>query len=248
MGRKDSGAIALRWLNEHLGEVIGVVTEQPEASCAVRRTAADLGVPVWSRSRAHALINEGEIACDLGISFLHPHKIVQPLLGFPKLGIVNFHPAPLPDFKGTGGYNVAILDRLPKWAVSAHFVDADIDTGPIIECLEFPIDADTITARSLERQSQIFLLDLFKRTISRFARGETIDTTPNRGGRYISRVEMESMKRVTGGDDVDRKVRAFWFPPYVGAYVEIDGARFTLVSEDILEEIADSMSTADLDQ
>jgi hypothetical protein len=40
-------------------------------------------------------------------------------------------------------------------------------------------------------------------------------------------------------DKVDRKVRAFWFPPYDGAYVEHDGEKFTLVNRPILDEFAD---------
>ena len=58
-----------------------------------------------------------------------------------------------------------------------------------------------------------------------------------KGGRYLSRKEMEEMKRINPGDDVDTKIRAFWFPPYDGAYVELDGKRYTLVNRKILEEL-----------
>ncbi len=247
MGRKDSGALALKWVHDNIGPVTGVMSEESKGSCPVTITAEELEIPVWDRKEVNRLIGDGEITFDLGISFLHPHRIKQPLLGFPKLGIVNFHPAPLPEFKGTGGYNVAILEGLPQWGVSAHYVDEDIDTGPIIECLRFPIEADSMTARSLERLAQDFLLQLFKRTVSRICQGEEIETTSNSGGRYISRAEMEAMKRVMPGDNVERKVRAFWFPPYRGAYVEIGGSRFTLVSDGILEDIAEYSEAAHRD-
>ena len=40
-----------------------------------------------------------------------------------RIGCLNFHPAPLPDLRGVGGYNVAILEGMREWGVSCHFVD-----------------------------------------------------------------------------------------------------------------------------
>ena len=39
------------------------------------------------------------------------------------------------------------------------------------------------------------------------------------------------MKRINPGDDIDAKIRAFWFPPYDGAFIEIDGQRLHLQIE-----------------
>ena len=40
------------------------------------------------------------------------------------------------------------------------------------------------------------------------------------------------------GDDIDRKLRAFWYPPYPGAVLEVDGRELTLVSEQLLADAA----------
>ena len=45
-------------------------------------------------------------------------------------------------------------------------------------------------------------------------------------------------------EDLDTKIRAFWFPPYDGAYVEINGKKYTLVNEEILKTLQDKDSTA----
>jgi len=37
---------------------------------------------------------------DLGVSYCYPRKITEPLLSTPKKGFVNFHPGPLPKYKG----------------------------------------------------------------------------------------------------------------------------------------------------
>ena len=57
-------------------------------------------------------------------------------------------------------------------------------------------------------------------------------------GRYISREEFERLRVVEPGDDLDRKLRAFWYPPYPGAVLEVGGRRLTLVDDALLAEIA----------
>jgi methionyl-tRNA formyltransferase len=44
---------------------------------------------------------------------------------------------------------------------------------------------------------------------------------------------------VRPGDDLERKLRAFWYPPHPGAVLEVDGRRLTLVDERLLAEVAD---------
>ena len=39
---------------------------------------------------------------------------------------------------------------------------------------------------------------------------------------------------VRPGDDLERKLRAFWYPPHPGALVEVDGRLLTLVDEALL--------------
>ena len=39
------------------------------------------------------------------------------------------------------------------------------------------------------------------------------------------------------GDDLDRKLRAFWYPPWPGAVVEVDGRDLTLVDDELLAEV-----------
>ena len=52
------------------------------------------------------------------------------------------------------------------------------------------------------------------------------------------------MKANPRGDNIEKKIRAFWFPPYDGAYVEINGQKYTLINRQLLEEIALKDSTS----
>jgi methionyl-tRNA formyltransferase len=62
---------------------------------------------------------------------------------------------------------------------------------------------------------------------------------PQGEGRYVDRAEFESLRVVRPGDDLERKLRAFWHPPHPGAVLEVDGRRLTLVDERLLAEVAD---------
>jgi methionyl-tRNA formyltransferase len=54
----------------------------------------------------------------------------------------------------------------------------------------------------------------------------------------VNREEFASLRRVRPGDDLDRKLRAFWYPPYPGALLDVDGRDLTLVDETMLRELA----------
>ena len=239
MGRKSSGAHALRWSIEAGYEVVGVITDQDNPHSEVARVAQAHGLPLWRYEEAMKRADEGRLEADVAVSFVFWKIIKEPLLGAPRFGIINFHPAPLPEYRGTAGYNVAILEGLDRWAVTAHYMDEKIDTGGIIDAFDFSIDPVQQTAKSLEKKSQEFMVSLYKKTMRRVFEKGLLETTSNEGGRYISRRQMEAMKEIQPGDDVNRKIRAFWFPPYHGAYVEIDGEKYTLVNEDILGRLAE---------
>ncbi|MCH2159793.1 MAG: hypothetical protein MK096_13580 [Oleiphilaceae bacterium] len=240
MGRKPVAAKLLRYIvKTGFYDVVGVVTDSHLEGSTTNTAAQELDIPVFTLEEVEEAVTNKTIYFDLALSILFWRRIKEPLLSFPKKGVINFHPAPLPDYKGTGGYNFAILDRLKEWEVTAHYVDETIDTGDIIKSKALPIDIERETAQSLERRSIRVLYQLVLDVLAMVRHTEErLETRPNIGGRYISREEMELHKKINEGDDVDTKVRAFWFPPYDGAYVEIDGKRFTLISEEILRELA----------
>lgn len=243
MGRKAAAAEALQWTLSQGHDVVGVLTDSHLPGSVTAQVARENELLLFTYEEAAEAIGSSELQFDLGVSFVYWRILKEPFLSHPKHGTVNFHPAPLPEYKGTAGYNLAILEALDAWGVTAHYVDAGIDTGGIIDVFRFSIDPEEETARTLERTSMRFLLNLYKKTVRRVAARGVLTTSPNEGGRYISRNEMEAMKKVEPGDDVDRKIRAFWFPPYRGAYIELDGKPYTLVNEQILKSLTDKGTT-----
>ncbi len=185
---------------------------------------------------------------DFVISFLFWKRIRAPLIRLPKFGCVNFHPAPLPDFRGVGGYNVAICEGFPQWGASVHFVDEALDTGDIIRVERFPIDQEAETALSLDRKTQNVLLGMFRDFVDHAVRGEKFPRMKQGPGRYVKKEEFEALRKIGAHEDaasIGRKIRAFWYPPYPGATIEVDGKAYTLVDEKMMKKIGEMVHKED---
>jgi methionyl-tRNA formyltransferase len=241
MGKSKRSVVrALDLLVERGGDVIAVVAAEPDP-WAREPQRLDLS----ARRHGLALLPEAELYAappddvDLVVSFLYPRLIHEPVLSLGRIGCLNFHPAPLPDFRGVGGYNVAVLEQLREWGASCHFVDEQFDTGDLVEVERFPIDPDAHTAFSLDIETGQHLVGLFGRVIDRALAGDDLPREPQGEGRYISAGDLEHLRVVRPGDDLERKLRAFWYPPYPGAVMEVGGRRLTLVDDALLAEVGD---------
>ena len=250
MGKcKRSAARALDWLMERGVQVVAVVAEVP-GELTVESQRLDLvaerhALPLVSDDDLYAAIADPGSSTldlegiDLVISFLFWKRIHAPLIELGRIGCINLHPAPLPDLRGLGGYNLAILEGRSEWGVSCHFVDEDFDTGDLVAVDRFPIDPQRGTALSLDIASQKRLLALFQSVMERVLDGEELPRAPQGEGRYVALEELERLRVVVPGDDVDRKLRAFWYPPWPGAVTDVDGQTVTLVDQQLLTELAE---------
>jgi len=87
-------------------------------------------------------------------------RVGQPLLDAYPQRILNIHPSLLPSFPGLHVQQQA-LDYGVKWSgCTVHFVDAGVDSGPIVAQAAVPIvegdTADTLAARILVEEHKIF--------------------------------------------------------------------------------------------
>ena len=232
-------------------DVVAVVAPPPDARAAEGQrldlAAERAGLPLVSDDDLYAAIGDPAAApvdltaVDAVFSFLFWKRIQPPLIELGPAGCLNFHPAPLPDMRGLGGYNVAILEDWPEWGVSAHFVDEAFDTGDIVRVDRFPIDRRRETALSLDFRSQRRLLDLFRWTVDRVREGEPLPRSPQGDGRYVTREQFEMLRAIRVDDPPEltaRRIRAFWYPPYDGATLELNGQTLTLADSGLLAEVA----------
>jgi phosphoribosylglycinamide formyltransferase-1 len=94
--------------------------------------------------------------------------VKRPLLdAFPQR-ILNIHPALLPAFPGLQAWQQALDARVAETGATVHFVDAGMDTGPVILQQRVPVLPGD-TAHSLHARIQIAEHQLYPDAINRVA-------------------------------------------------------------------------------
>lgn len=53
--------------------------------------------------------------------------------------IINLHPAHLDEYKGAHAYEYAIECKYPRWGLSIHKVTKELDSGALLNSMEFPL-------------------------------------------------------------------------------------------------------------
>jgi len=85
--------------------------------------------------------------------------------------IINIHPSLLPSFPGLEAWKQAFDYGVKVTGCSVHFVDAGVDSGPIIAQQTVPV-LDSDTPESLHHRIQIAEHDLYPKCVAAIARGE----------------------------------------------------------------------------
>ena len=98
---------------------------------------------------------------DYIISYMYRYKIKNECLLLAKKSAINFHPHPLPEYSGYGGYNIAILENKGEFGCTCHHMIEEFDAGPIVKINRFSINSKEETAYSLEQKTQQEMIRLF---------------------------------------------------------------------------------------
>lgn len=197
-------------------------------------------IKMMDDNEIYEYIDTHRISFDILYCYTYPRLIRQELIKQAKKAAVNFHPAPLPDYKGPFCFNFAILNEEKAYGVSAHFLGKEFDKGDIIKVDRFEYDCTKGSLTGLVRLSEHHILTLFQEIHSLILNGSPLRAYEQTGGSYYSRKDFENAKKIEKTDSkelINKKIRAFWYPPYEGAYIEIDNRHFTLVNAEILNEI-----------
>jgi methionyl-tRNA formyltransferase len=112
-----------------------------------------------------------------------PWRIPASLLALPSLGWLNLHPAPLPELRGPAPLFWTFQQGRAQSAVTAHWMDAAFDTGPIAATTPFdlPLGIDLAEAEARAGDASARLLHTL---LPRLLAGERPATPQPAGGSY----------------------------------------------------------------
>lgn len=85
--------------------------------------------------------------------------------------IINIHPSLLPSFPGLEAWKQALDYGVKVTGCSVHFVDAGVDSGPIIAQQTVPV-LDNDLPESLHQRIQVAEHELYPRCVAAIARGD----------------------------------------------------------------------------
>ncbi len=85
--------------------------------------------------------------------------------------IINIHPSLLPSFPGLAAWQQALEHGAKVTGCTVHFVDAGVDSGPIIGQQTVPV-LDDDTAATLHARIQVAEHELYPRCVAAIARGQ----------------------------------------------------------------------------
>jgi len=212
---------------------VGAVVSAPdfyEAAAAGRSfDPAPRFIPNAERNEAEILGAVESLGLNLLLSVQHPWVLSEQVLRAVGGRAFNLHNAKLPEYKGHNSISHAILNGDSSYTTTIHWMSPRVDMGDIAYEETFPIRGDD-TAWSLYGRSVGAAAKNFQKLLDALAARSDV---PRRGitseGRFYRRAEIQALKEIgSPGDaaEVDRKARAFYFPPFEPAYFVLGGKKF----------------------
>lgn len=167
---------------------------------------------------------------NLGLNFLGTHKVPEEEVKRPRLGWVNFHPAPLPEFRGRNLCYHAIMTEAEYFGATVHYMSPEYDTGPLIDVQRFAI-LPSDTAGELHAKAITTLKRMFRQWVPQLLL-DRVPTWPQdeSRARYYRKEPINGQLLLAS--DYDRRLaRAATYHPRHHAYVIIGGRKYELVPE-----------------
>ena len=184
----------------------------------------DWGEPFPENARAWA--------GDYIISFLSRWIIPDTVLKQARKASINFHPGS-PEYPGFASTCFAIYDGASAFGVTCHRMEPAVDAGQIVAVRRFSVyDSDTVV--SLHQRTYTYLLALFYDTVAELLDHQSLGEVQEQWRRKpTTRKDLLELQRITPDmnlGEIQKRVRATYFPGQPLPYIEVEGLRIELKS------------------
>jgi folate-dependent phosphoribosylglycinamide formyltransferase PurN len=145
---------------------------------SLREVAAFYAFPIaicHNQNSPRSVVRLKQWAPDL-IIFTGGNILRKPLLELPRFGVLNVHLGLLPEIRGMSSPEWSLLKHVPV-GVTIHYMDAGIDTGPILQRNKFPDAAQSESLGDLRNRLIAFGVEKTAEVVAHLESG-AISATP----------------------------------------------------------------------
>ena len=243
MGTPDFSVSVLEALHAAGHEIVAVYSQPPrragrgkkERPGPVHKRAEELGLSVFTpldfkgeTEREVFAAHQADVAVVVAYGLILP----QTILDMPAHGCLNIHASLLPRWRGAAPIQRAIMAGDDKTGVCIMQMEAGLDMGPVIACVETDIAADDTAATLHDRLTNMgasLIVDVL-------ADGKfSAKPQPEAGVTYAAKIDKTEAKIDWSqpAEMVDRQIRGL--SPFPGAWCEMKGERVKLLASVVID-------------
>jgi len=229
LGTSEFALPSLKNLLGSSHEVLAVVTQpdrpkgrgQKLFPSAIKSLALAKNLPIFQPEKIRDPVSlEVLQSCrpELIVVVAYGQILSSSVLSIPPRGCVNVHGSLLPQYRGAAPITWAILNGETRTGVTTMFLDAGMDTGPILLTAETPIEQEDTTGTLHDRLSRMGA-DLLRQTLDGLEKGQITPRSQDHSqATYAPKIDKEA-----GRINWDHPARELFnllraFDPWPGAF------------------------------
>ncbi len=247
MGTPDIAATCLEGLLE-AGISVAAVYTKPDTpqnrgmkltQSPVKQVAVKAGIPVYQPTtfKDDAVVQElRDLGPDVIVAVAYGKILPQRVLDIPAKGCINIHASVLPQLRGSGPVQWAILRGFEETGVTAMYMAAEMDAGDMIEVRKTPIDPEENAQSLLDRLAHMGA-ELLVDTLRRVEAGAVAATPQNHGEATYAPMLDKSMCPIDWEKtpaQIKNHIRGL--DPWPVATMTLEGKRFRVYTAAILDK------------
>lgn len=246
MGTPDFAVPTLESLVKGGHEVIAAVTQPDKPKgrgkavqmTPVKEKAMEYGIPVYQPVKARdpefvEILKELDPDAIVVVAF--GQLLPKSILDIPKYGCINVHASLLPKYRGAAPIQWAVIDGEEKSGVTTMLMDEGLDTGDMLEKIEYVLDKNETGGSLFDKLSamggELILSTLEKienGTITRTPQGETTTSYAKMLNKTMGKIDW-SME----AEEIERLIRGL--NPWPSAYSVLKGKTVKIWSAEVVD-------------
>lgn len=234
MGTPDFAVPTLESLIKGGHEVIAAVTQPDKPKgrgkavlmTPVKEKALEYGIPVYQPVKARepefvALLEEMKPDAIVVVAF--GQLLPKEILDIPKYGCINVHASLLPKYRGAAPIQWAVIDGEAVSGVTTMLMDEGLDTGDMLEKVEYTLAPDETGGSLFDRLSALGG-ELILSTLEKVENGTITRTPQGEATTAYAKMLQKSMGKIDWSmeaEKIERLIRGL--NPWPSAYTSLNG-------------------------